>query len=73
MATLLQIENLTKSYGDRMLFADATFGIDEGGMRGHRPGHRKPANLSLAKRGSGSTCATRREVVTGGQCSWQVF
>lgn len=30
MATLLQIENLTKSYGDRMLFADATFGIDEG-------------------------------------------
>lgn len=30
MATLLQIENLTKSYGDRMLFADATFGIEEG-------------------------------------------
>lgn len=30
MATLLQIENLTKSYGDRMLFADTTFGIDEG-------------------------------------------
>ena len=28
--TYLQIEELTKSYGDRMLFADVTFGIDEG-------------------------------------------
>jgi len=26
----LQIENLTKSYGDRMLFADVTFGMEEG-------------------------------------------
>ncbi len=26
----LQIENLTKSYGDRMLFADVTFGINQG-------------------------------------------
>jgi len=28
--TYLQIEELTKSYGDRMLFADVTFGISEG-------------------------------------------
>ncbi|MDE6289082.1 MAG: ATP-binding cassette domain-containing protein, partial [Muribaculaceae bacterium] len=30
MAVYLQIENLTKSYGDRLLFADVTFGINEG-------------------------------------------
>lgn len=30
MANYLQIENLTKSYGDRMLFADINFSIDEG-------------------------------------------
>ena len=31
MATsYLQIENLTKSYGDRMLFSDVTFGVYEG-------------------------------------------
>lgn len=30
MAPLLQIENLTKSYGDRLLFADVTFGVNEG-------------------------------------------
>lgn len=30
MASFLQIENLTKSYGDRLLFADVTFGINEG-------------------------------------------
>lgn len=30
MVSYLQIENLTKSYGDRMLFADITFGIYEG-------------------------------------------
>lgn len=29
-SSYLQIEALTKSYGDRMLFADITFGIDEG-------------------------------------------
>ena len=28
--SFLQIEGLTKSYGDRMLFADVTFGINEG-------------------------------------------
>ncbi|MDE6135769.1 MAG: ATP-binding cassette domain-containing protein, partial [Muribaculaceae bacterium] len=30
MANFLNIENLTKSYGDRLLFADITFGVDEG-------------------------------------------
>ncbi|MCM1022330.1 MAG: ABC-F family ATP-binding cassette domain-containing protein [Muribaculum sp.] len=31
MATsFLQVEQLTKSYGDRMLFADVTFGVNEG-------------------------------------------
>lgn len=30
MVSYLQIENLTKSYGDRMLFADVTFGLYEG-------------------------------------------
>lgn len=30
MANVLNIENLTKSYGDRLLFGDVTFGVDEG-------------------------------------------
>ena len=30
MASYLQIENLTKSYGNRILFADITFGVNEG-------------------------------------------
>ena len=30
MAVFLQVENLTKSYGDRLLFGDVTFGINEG-------------------------------------------
>ena len=30
MANFLNIENLTKSYGDRLLFGDVTFGVDEG-------------------------------------------
>ncbi|MCM1518098.1 MAG: ABC-F family ATP-binding cassette domain-containing protein [Pseudoflavonifractor sp.] len=29
-ASYLQVENLTKSYGDRVLFADVTFGVNEG-------------------------------------------
>ncbi len=29
-ASFLQVENLTKSYGDRILFADITFGVFEG-------------------------------------------
>ncbi len=34
MASILQIENLTKSYGDRILFADVTFGMEEGDKTG---------------------------------------
>ena len=30
MASYLQIENLTKSYGDRILFDSITFGVNEG-------------------------------------------
>ena len=30
MISYLQIENLTKSFGDRLLFGDVTFGINEG-------------------------------------------
>ncbi len=30
MESLLQIENLTKSYGDRLLFGNITFGVNEG-------------------------------------------
>ena len=30
MESILQIENLTKSYGDRLLFGDITFGVNEG-------------------------------------------
>lgn len=30
MASFLQIENLTKSYGNRLLFHDITFGVNEG-------------------------------------------
>lgn len=30
MASYLQIEDLTKSYGDRMLFDGVTFGVEEG-------------------------------------------
>jgi len=30
MISYLQLENLTKSYGDRMIFADVTFGINQG-------------------------------------------
>ena len=48
MATCLQIENLTKSYGDRMLFADVTFGVDEGDKIG-----------VIAKNGTGKTTMLR--------------
>ena len=30
MESLLQIENLTKSFGDRILFKNITFGVNEG-------------------------------------------
>lgn len=44
MAPLLQIDKLTKSYGDRLLFGDVTFGISEGDKIG-----------IVAKNGTGKT------------------
>lgn len=48
MASYLQIENLTKSYGDRLLFADITFGVNEGDKIG-----------LIAKNGTGKTTLLR--------------
>ena len=48
MASYIQIEELTKSYGDRMLFADVTFGINEGDKIG-----------LIAKNGTGKTTLLR--------------
>ena len=44
MESLLQIENLTKSYGDYLLFGDITFGVNEGDKIG-----------IIAKNGTGKT------------------
>ncbi|MDE7387803.1 MAG: ATP-binding cassette domain-containing protein, partial [Muribaculaceae bacterium] len=44
----LQIENLTKSYGDRLLFADVTFGVNQGDKIG-----------LIAKNGTGKTTMLR--------------
>lgn len=48
MTPLLQIDNLTKSYGDRMLFADVSFGVNEGDKIG-----------LIAKNGMGKTTLLR--------------
>jgi ATP-binding cassette subfamily F protein uup len=48
----LQIENLTKSYGDRMLFSDVTFGVYEGDKIG-----------IIAKNGTGKT--TLLDIIAG--------
>ncbi|MCM1033763.1 MAG: ABC-F family ATP-binding cassette domain-containing protein [Odoribacter sp.] len=48
MAVYLQIEKLTKSYGDRLLFGDITFGINEGDKIG-----------IVAKNGMGKTTMLR--------------
>lgn len=48
MAILLQIENLTKSVGDRMLFADVNLGVEEGDKIG-----------IIAKNGTGKTTFLR--------------
>lgn len=48
MASFLQVEDLTKSVGDRMLFADVTFGINEGDKVG-----------IIAKNGTGKTTLLR--------------
>ncbi len=50
----LQIENLTKSYGDRLLFGDITFGINEGDKIG-----------IVAKNGTGKT--TLLSVIAGNE------
>ena len=52
MAILMQIERLTKSVGDRMLFDDVTFGISEGDKIG-----------LIAKNGTGKT--TLLKCITG--------
>ena len=48
MVSYLQIEELTKSYGDRVLFSDVTFGINEGDKVG-----------LIAKNGTGKTTLLR--------------
>lgn len=63
MASFLQIENLTKSYGDRLLFADVTFGINEGDKIG-----------LIAKNGMGKTtllrCIAGQESVDSGTATF---
>ncbi|MBQ9077655.1 MAG: ABC-F family ATP-binding cassette domain-containing protein [Muribaculaceae bacterium] len=48
MASYLQIENLTKSYGDRLLFDNITFGVNEGDKIG-----------IIAKNGTGKSTLLR--------------
>ncbi len=50
MASYLQVENLTKSFGDRLLFDSVTFGVEEGDKIG-----------LIAKNGTGKT--DRKSVV----------
>ena len=52
MESLLQIENLTKSFGDRLLFGDITFGVNEGDKIG-----------IIAKNGTGKT--TLLNIISG--------
>ena len=52
MASVLQVENLTKSFGDLVLFTNISFGIDEGERIG-----------LIAKNGSGKT--TLLNILTG--------
>ena len=52
MESLLQIENLTKSYGDYLLFGDITFGVNEGDKIG-----------IIAKNGTGKT--TLLSIISG--------
>lgn len=54
MANYLQIENLTKSYGDRLLFADINFSVDEGDKIG-----------IVAKNGTGKT--TLLKIIAGNE------
>ena len=64
MACFLQIEELTKSVGDRMLFRDVTFGINEGDKIG-----------IIAKNGTGKTtmlkCIAGREDYDSGKITFR--
>jgi len=64
MASVLQIENLTKSYGDRLLFADVTFGMEEGDKIG-----------VVARNGTGKSTLLRiicgRESADSGNITWR--
>ncbi|MDE6430273.1 MAG: ATP-binding cassette domain-containing protein, partial [Duncaniella sp.] len=48
MKPYLQVENLTKSYGDRLLFDSVTFGVNEGDKIG-----------LIAKNGTGKSTLLR--------------
>lgn len=54
MESLLQLENITKSFGDRLLFSDVTFGINEGNKVG-----------IIAKNGSGKS--TLLKIICGSE------
>lgn len=64
MASILQIENLTKSYGDRVLFADVTFGMEEGDKIG-----------VVARNGTGKSTLLRiicgKESADSGKVTWR--
>ncbi|MDE6270968.1 MAG: ATP-binding cassette domain-containing protein, partial [Muribaculaceae bacterium] len=64
MASILQIENLSKSYGDRLLFGDVTFGMEEGDKIG-----------IVARNGSGKSTLLRiicgQEAPDGGTVTWR--
>ena len=65
MASILQIENLTKSYGDRLLFADVTFGMEEGDKIG-----------VVARNGTGKSTLLRivcgQESPDSGNVTWRL-
>lgn len=64
MESILQIENLTKSYGDRILFEDVTFGVNEGDKIG-----------IIAKNGTGKSTLLKilcdKEIYDSGKISYR--